>query len=183
MMLIGGYFRSQSERKGGSVSWKEEGLPMIITLRLAGLSAWLAILAWLFYPQAIAWAQVTLPAQVRALGFVTAIGCIPLIYNLFVSIGTNISQTAGTREGHQLVTHGIYRHIRHPLYAVGGLFFLCQALIAANALIFALVIFSGLLLHLRVPREEAALIAKFGDDYRQYMRKTGRYFPKINITR
>jgi protein-S-isoprenylcysteine O-methyltransferase Ste14 len=32
---------------------------------------------------------------------------------------------------------------------------------------------------IRTPREEANLIAKFGDDYRDYMKRTGRFLPKL----
>ena len=32
---------------------------------------------------------------------------------------------------------------------------------------------------IRTPQEEANLIAKFGDEYRQYMKRTGRFLPKL----
>jgi len=45
------------------------------------------------------------------------------------------------------------------------------ALMAAVALV---------LLAVRLPNEEAHLIEKFGDEYRQYMRRTGKFLPKLN---
>ena len=32
---------------------------------------------------------------------------------------------------------------------------------------------------IRTPKEEANLIEKFGDEYRDYMKRTGRFFPKL----
>ena len=32
---------------------------------------------------------------------------------------------------------------------------------------------------IRTPKEEANLIEKFGDEYREYMKHTGRFLPKV----
>ncbi|MEY2817845.1 MAG: hypothetical protein RL275_1308, partial [Chloroflexota bacterium] len=32
---------------------------------------------------------------------------------------------------------------------------------------------------IRTPKEEANLIAKFGDEYREYMKRTGKFLPKF----
>lgn len=95
------------------------------------------------------------------------------------SIGTNISPSHATRAGHQLITHGPYRWVRHPLYSAGLL--LCVSLTLLTAL-WALGV--GMLIPLavllwRTPREEARLIALFGDEYRAYMRRAGRFFPRL----
>jgi protein-S-isoprenylcysteine O-methyltransferase Ste14 len=65
------------------------------------------------------------------------------------------------------------------LYSVGTALFIAFALMAANALLGVFAILAFVLLHLRVPAEEASLVAKFGDAYRQYMQTTGRYLPKL----
>jgi protein-S-isoprenylcysteine O-methyltransferase Ste14 len=36
-----------------------------------------------------------------------------------------------------------------------------------------------LLMAVRTPREERMLIRRFGDDYRSYMGRTGRYLPRL----
>jgi protein-S-isoprenylcysteine O-methyltransferase Ste14 len=98
---------------------------------------------------------------------------------MFSSLGRSITDSVIVRERAALVTHGPYRWIRHPLYTFGALFFLGVGLMAANALVF---VFGGLgltMLALRTPREEAKLIEKFGDEYRRYMARTGRFFPAL----
>jgi protein-S-isoprenylcysteine O-methyltransferase Ste14 len=49
---------------------------------------------------------------------------------MFLSIGANISETILTKRTHQLVTHGPYRWIRHPLYAFSLLELFSLALLA-----------------------------------------------------
>ena len=95
------------------------------------------------------------------------------------SLGKNFTDTVVTRTHHTLVTTGPYRWVRHPFYVCAGLVTLAVSLIMANA--FFLV--SGglilLLLALRTRVEEANLLSPFGDDYRNYMDRTGRFFPRF----
>jgi protein-S-isoprenylcysteine O-methyltransferase Ste14 len=107
-----------------------------------------------------------------------AIGMIPAFYALFQAIGNNISPTEATRANHQLITSGPYRWIRHPLYTFGTIFVLALAVLTTLWWL-ALVFLPALLMLLwRVRYEEANLIARFGDEYRVYMQRTGRFLPK-----
>jgi protein-S-isoprenylcysteine O-methyltransferase Ste14 len=174
------YFRSKADRESGErVSWKDEGLPMILALRLGGLVLWLSALAYLINPAWMAWARAGLPDAVRWSGIGVGAACVGLIYWLFRSIGAGISPTVATRREHRLVTHGPYRWVRHPLYPVATALFLSFAAAADNWFIAVLAIFALILLAARVPNEEAHLIEKFGDEYRQYMKRTGRFLPRL----
>jgi protein-S-isoprenylcysteine O-methyltransferase Ste14 len=103
----------------------------------------------------------------------------PMAIWVFRSLGSNVSETVLTRDAQRLVTVGPYRWIRHPLYATGGLLFVVTGLLAANAMILALAIVAlALIVAVVIPREEAALVGRFGDDYRTYMRHTGRLLPR-----
>jgi protein-S-isoprenylcysteine O-methyltransferase Ste14 len=93
--------------------------------------------------------------------------------------GKNITDTVVTRRapaGH----HGPYRWIRHPLYTFGTLFFLGLGLIAASWLILLMACLAFYLLSLRTPKEEAQLLARFGEEYAAYMQQTGRYLPRLS---
>jgi protein-S-isoprenylcysteine O-methyltransferase Ste14 len=57
--------------------------------------------------------------------------------------------------------------------------FVSFGLIADNWFIIGLGILTFILMAIRTPQEEANLIAKFGDEYRDYMKRTGRFFPKV----
>lgn len=82
------------------------------------------------------------------------------------------------RDGHELVTHGMYRTIRHPMYASIWLWSLAQGMLLANWLAgwSVLPVFAAMYF-LRVPREERLMVEAFGDAYREYARRTGRVVP------
>lgn len=174
------YFRSKADRDTGEkVSFKQEGILMLLALRIGGLVLWLSMLGYLIYPPLLAWSKVGLPEWTRWLGVGLGTVCVFLIYWMFNSIGSGITPTVATRSAHQLVTKGPYRWIRHPLYTFGTAFFLSFALMADSWFIAVMAVLAIALLSIRLPTEEALLIEKFGDEYRVYMQRTGRYLPKI----
>ena len=95
-------------------------------------------------------------------------------------LGKNWSMALEIKEGHHLVRTGIYKKIRHPMYAHFWIFVIAQGFVLANSLV---LIFGtaawGLLYFYRVPEEEEMLISEFGDEYRDYIKETGRVIPKF----
>jgi protein-S-isoprenylcysteine O-methyltransferase Ste14 len=174
------YFRNKAERDSGErVSWKDEGLPMILALRLGGLALWGGAIVTLFNPPWMAWSKLSLPDGLRWAGAGLGLLSVGLIYWLFSSIGSGITPTVATRSNHQLVTHGPYRWVRHPLYTAGTALFIALALLTQSWLIFLFISIGFVLLAVRLPNEEAHLIAKFGDEYRAYMQRTGKFLPRL----
>jgi len=57
-------------------------------------------------------------------------------------------------------------------------FFVGQALVSASWLIVVLIVASILVLYTRIGKEETMMIEQFGDEYRAYMRRTGRFLPR-----
>ncbi len=179
-LSISAYYRRKADVDSGEkVSWKDEGLGMILALRTGGLVLWLSMLGYLIYPPLLVWSKVSLPEWIRWLGIGLGIVSVLLIYWMFSSIGSGITPTVATRSEHELVTKGPYRWIRHPLYTFGTLFFLSFALMIDSWFIALMAVLAIVLLSLRLPTEEALLIKKFGDEYRGYMKRTGRFLPKF----
>jgi protein-S-isoprenylcysteine O-methyltransferase Ste14 len=88
------------------------------------------------------------------------------------------------RKGHQLVKHGVYRLIRHPMYSAIWLFSLAQGLLLQNWLAgWSGFVLFGVMYFLRTPREERMMEEVFGQEYRDYMRQTGRIFPRLHSLR
>jgi len=156
-----------------------DGTVMMTIIRIGGLVLWLSPLVYLINPGWMAWSKVGLPDWARWLGVATGIFSTFGIYWLFSSIGSGITPTSATRTEHKLVTNGIYKYIRHPLYTFGSLMFISFGMMADNWFIAALGIFTFTLMAIRTPKEEANLIEKFGDEYRNYMKRTGRFLPKL----
>jgi protein-S-isoprenylcysteine O-methyltransferase Ste14 len=94
-------------------------------------------------------------------------------------LGRNWSVTLEVRANHSLVTEGIYRHVRHPMYTAFLLWALAQAILLPNWIAdFAGIVGFGTLYLFRVGPEEAMLLETFGEDYRDYMKRTGRIIPR-----
>jgi protein-S-isoprenylcysteine O-methyltransferase Ste14 len=177
---ISGYFRRKADRDSGeSISRKVDGTLTMNLIRIGGLILWFSPLVYLINPAWMAWSKVGLPEWVRWLGVVIGVLCVFGIYWLFSSIGSGITPTSGTRKEHKLVTSGPYRWVRHPLYTVGSSMFLAFGMMADNWFVALLGILAFIGMAIRTPKEEANLIEKFGDEYRDYMKRTGRFFPKV----
>jgi protein-S-isoprenylcysteine O-methyltransferase Ste14 len=179
-MGISIYFRRKADRETGEkISRKVDGTVLMTIIRIGGLILWLSPFVYLINPNWMAWSKIGLPESVRWAGVVIGVLCVFGIYWLFSSIGTGITPTSATRKEHKLVTHGIYRYIRHPLYTIGSSMFVSFGVMADSWFIAALGILTFILMAIRTPKEEANLIEKFGDEYREYMKHTGRFLPYL----
>ena len=177
---ISSYFRRKADRDSGeTISRRADGTVFMRIIQIGGLILWLSPLVYLINPAWMAWAKIGLPEWVRWLGVVLGVLCTFGIYWLFSSIGSSITPTSATRRQHQLVTSGPYRWIRHPLYTFGSSMFITFGMIADNWFIALLGVLAFIAMASRTPKEEANLVEKFGDEYREYMKRTGRYFPKL----
>ena len=101
------------------------------------------------------------------------------MYWTLSSLGKNLTDTVVTRKAATLVTNGPYRWVRHPFYVTAALLMFSVTILTANWLIGASSMLVLALLAIRTPKEEQILIDTFGDDYRQYMARTGRFVPRI----
>lgn len=79
----------------------------------------------------------------------------------------------------KLVTEGVYRYVRHPLYT--GVFLLLPGVIllrpTLSILLFVLI--TAIYIEIGSRLEEQKLIGIFGDDYIKYSKSVKRYFPFI----
>ena len=127
----------------------------------------------------LAWADYPLPSLLRWLGAAVYIGAIGLLWRSHVDLGSAWSPYVQAREGQTLVTTGVYRYVRHPMYAAHLLWGLGQALMLGNVLAGpAAIVVMILFCWARIGPEEKMMIEAFGADYRQYMYRTGRLAPR-----
>jgi protein-S-isoprenylcysteine O-methyltransferase Ste14 len=179
-MAISSYYRIKADKESGEkLSRKADGNVLMTIIRLGGLILWLSPFVYLINPAWMAWSKIGLPEAVRWLGVGIGVFCVAGIYWLFSSIGSGITPVSATRKEHKLVTDGIYRYVRHPLYTIGSSLFLSFGMMADNWFITLLGVLAFIVMAIRTPKEEANLIGKFGDEYREYMKRTGRFLPKF----
>jgi len=115
------------------------------------------------------------------LGVVLAGAALGLFHLTHRALGRNWSISLEVREGHQLVTEGVYRHVRHPMYAAFWLWAAAQALLLPNWVAgLAGIVGFGTLYCFRVSNEERLMLDTFGDPYRAYMARTARLIPGFN---
>ncbi|MEY2551937.1 MAG: hypothetical protein QOG12_2081 [Verrucomicrobiota bacterium] len=133
---------------------------------------------YLFTPW-LAFADYRLPAFAPPCGLALMVAALWLFWRSHADLGPNWSQTLEVREGHQLITRGVYRSIRHPMYASIWLWCLAQGLMLENWLAgwYALVGFA-VMYFVRTPREEKMMREFFGQQYIDYMERTGRVLPR-----
>ncbi len=182
-LFIAGSYRRRAEPIGGRVSpraaFAQEGPLIYLLLRVLGPLLWLGGIAYAIYPPILARAALPLPAWLRWCG-VGAAAVVPfLILWAQRHLGGNVTRTVVTKGEHSLVTTGPYRWIRHPLYTSGIIFFAALSLVAATWFFAALMAVLAVPLIIRTRREEAMLVERFGDAYRAYMQRTGRFFPRL----
>ncbi|MGA2157641.1 MAG: isoprenylcysteine carboxylmethyltransferase family protein [Dehalococcoidia bacterium] len=84
------------------------------------------------------------------------------------------------RKSVTLVTSGPYRYVRHPIYLGSFTFIITLALVAANWLVLLPALFIIALIDTQIGKEERMLIDRFGDEYREYMKRTPQLIPKLN---
>lgn len=176
---IGIYHRLRSQASREKLDRRQEGLFILLTLRPLGLLTMAGLVAFIVNPAAMAWSSVPLPAWARWVGAGVGVAAGFLLTWTLRNLGKNLTDTVVTRSEHTLVTTGPYAWIRHPFYTAFALATVANALVAANWFILVTGVAVFALLAIRLRTEEANLIARFGDTYRAYATRTGRFVPRL----
>lgn len=179
VLPVGLYHRLKSQATGERLNRRAEGLFILLTLRPIGLIGVAGVVAYVLNPSWMAWSAVPLPLGLRWLGVGLGVVAAALLTAVFRTLGRNLTDTVVTRARHVLVTGGPYRWVRHPLYVAVALAAAAASLVTANVLVAATGAVAVALLVLRTRTEEAHLIMRFGDEYRAYVQRTGRFLPRL----
>ena len=152
------------------------------------LDTLLMVLAWIGFFVPLIW--VVSPVfsfaeyPLRSGPLVAGVACLAialwLFYRSHADLGTNWSVTLELRQEHRLITQGVYRTIRHPMYTALLLYAAGQALVIPNWVAgFANMIALALLVPLRLGAEEKMMAGQFGADYAAYSARTKRLVPGV----
>ena len=136
-------------------------------------------LLYLFTPW-LRFADYPLPRFAPWVGAIVMLAALWLFWRSHADLGRQWSATLEVREGHALVDGGVYRRVRHPMYASIFLWCIAQGLLLPNWLAgwCALATFTVMYV-VRTPREERMMREFLGQPYEDYMRRTGRLIPRI----
>jgi protein-S-isoprenylcysteine O-methyltransferase Ste14 len=94
-------------------------------------------------------------------------------------LGENWSATVTLKEGHELISSGPYRYIRHPIYSGMLLAFVGTALALGEyrALISVCIVLVAF--YTKAKKEERFLTQEFGEKFREHSRRTGMFLPRF----
>jgi len=180
--LVGWYIiRHPFERRARKIhvrkslfDWRERAL---LGAAFLGLLVIPAVYALSGFPAALDRPFVSVVAW---LGLPPLVGALWLFRRSHVDLGRNWSISLQTRDEHALVTSGVYRLIRHPMYSSFFLLSIAQLMLLPNWFAgLAGSVGAGLLYGFRVGREEQMMLETFGSEYRTYMAGTKRIVPWI----
>jgi protein-S-isoprenylcysteine O-methyltransferase Ste14 len=176
-VTIRGMFKQRTKRNEVVVTRSDALEKVLMVLVIPG--ALLLPVVYIFTPW-LDFADYRLPPWAPWCGVVLMAISLCLFWRSHADLGQNWSVTLELRKDHQLITHGVYRWVRHPMYTSIWLWCSAQGLMLENWLAgwyagaaFALMYF------VRTPREERMMCEAFGDEYRDYMFQTGRLFPRL----
>ena len=166
-------------RRRETIPRSAEGPALAAGRTVAGLVLFGSVALAVVRPTWLEWSRLGLGSPSAVAGIGLALGGAGVAAAALAALGPNVSETVLTKRGHQLVTSGPYRWIRHPLYTGSLAFFAGLALLADSGLLLGATVASGALIRgVIVPREEAELEARFGERYLRYRRGTGALLPR-----
>jgi protein-S-isoprenylcysteine O-methyltransferase Ste14 len=173
------YHRVRSQMTRERLDRWQEGPFILFTLRPIGIGTMVGLFAYMINPESMAWSSMPLPIWLRWVGVLLgAVGGSLLVWTLS-NLGKNLTDTVVTRRNHTLVMKGPYRWVRHPFYDAVALCVVANGLVAANWFLLLGGALAVALIVVRTRREEERLLSRFGDSYREYMARTGRFLPRI----
>jgi protein-S-isoprenylcysteine O-methyltransferase Ste14 len=144
-----------------------------------------ATLVWVSALIVTAWDFMLFQQVTYRFGFINLIGLSSMFLGVSIrrwakkTLGRYFSASLRTLDRHELVKHGIYRHVRHPAYTGSFLFCFGTPLLFSS--------WSGFLIMLllipcflyRIKIEENMLIERFGSAYLEYMKHTKKLIPYV----
>jgi len=175
----GYYIKRHSRPDKETLRQREEG----ITSKVAGLLGMLGFVSMIIFvinPGWLDWATLPFPGWVRWTGLAIALVGFALLQWAQTTLGRSWSDMPRMMKEQTLVISGPYHAIRHPIYTAFVLILGSTLLISANWSI-GLAWLSMTLLEIfsRIHFEESLMLEYFGDQYREYMKRTGRLLPKL----
>jgi protein-S-isoprenylcysteine O-methyltransferase Ste14 len=179
------YFAVKARRAGGRITpdqqaVQREGGWIVFIIRLVLFFGLIAFLVMYFL--GAAWMEafsIPLPGWLRWFGFILGLFSVAFWTWTQIQLDTQWSAQLQLKEDHHLVTTGPYAYIRHPLYLAMMGWAVSVSLLTANWIFVAVSALTVFGIVSRVPKEEQMMIEAFGDEYKAYMQRSGRFFPKF----
>lgn len=173
--------KKRSVRERYRNATEAEGKLRFTLLAIEGVYLVVAAIIYLLALPSMFWTQLPLPDWLRWSGFGLGIVSLPFLIWVHHTLGKYWSPSLELKGDHALVTTGPYSRVRHPLYTAQMAYFFAFTLVSANLLLLFSFLFITIFILTRIPKEEKTLLEQFGDEYRDYMKRTGRLLPRLRL--
>ena len=178
------YYRSRPTVRERPEQERREGIDMIggpagVALSVSILGYWSSIALYVISPPWMSWSILALPAWIRWAGVLVGIVCLPFLIWIHRTMGRYYVDRLELRDDHELITGGPFSRIRNPMYLVFLTFAVAMGLVTSYLLnlLFSLITIASM--NWLVSQEEEMMLERFGDEYREYTRRTGRFLPRL----
>jgi protein-S-isoprenylcysteine O-methyltransferase Ste14 len=118
-------------------------------------------------------------AALRWVGAGVGIFCLALSIQCWRRMGKSWRLAVAPDQQTDLVTSGLYAHVRHPIYAVSILLMLCTVAVAPTVAVMVMAAVHIALMVVKARNEERFLVGVHGVAYEAYCRRTGRFIPRL----
>jgi protein-S-isoprenylcysteine O-methyltransferase Ste14 len=183
--IIQTYYGRRARPRRGAYSFgrdavRREGAILFAThvAAIIGLSG----LLWLYAarPELLLWGDMPLANSWRWVGLALGVLSLVGLVEVHRQLGRQWSAFLEIQENHKLITTGMYSRVRHPMYTVLITMHVAVSLMTANTAVITFCALRVILFLVRIRREEAMLMTQFGDEYRRYMQRAGRLWPRLS---
>ena len=122
--------------------------------------------------------EIPIPIKIFS-SFILIIGTV-LFYLSHKELADNWSPFLEIKDRQKLIKTGIYKYIRHPMYLSMWIYAIFLGLVLSNIFIeFCGIVTWANLYFIRISNEEKMMLDTFGEEYKEYIKNTGRLLPKI----
>ena len=170
---VGSSRRKEPERRQKAGSWASKMLIIAILGYFVSIVLYMLDVPW------VSWSRLSMPPWLRWLGVIGAASSVLLVAWTHRALGRQYSAEFAIQKDHVLVTTGPYARTRHPMYTALNMFSFSMAMMTSNLLVLLFAVLVIVPFPWIAKSEEQMLLETFGEDYREYIRRTGRFFPRI----
>jgi protein-S-isoprenylcysteine O-methyltransferase Ste14 len=116
-------------------------------------------------------------AALRWIGATVAIVALLLTSLCWSRMGTGWRMGVSQSGREMLITDGLFRYVRHPIYALSMVLMACSMIVVPTPPMLVIGVVHFALLQIKARNEERHLLAVHGDAYGRYLARTARFVP------
>ncbi len=185
LAVVRGYYGRKTKTHDSLVGIKEKlktstrdmGKGFMLVTAVFTVIGLVGLILYLLAPPWWTWTRLPFGEWTQWAGIIAAI--LPIFFLIWVHrhLDRQWSIALELHEDHKLITSGPYKRIRHPMYL--GVFIYTTGLILISSDLLVLIFFAFTIWvnYRRIPEEEQMMIDEFGDEYREYMKRSGKLLP------